>query len=95
MKKWSGRMKRWFASVSEVPEDILLDLPRITMIGHAHLSVENHRSVLAFSGEELRLAIDGGELQISGEKFVLEHIRDREIVLKGQIRQVRFIETQA
>ncbi|RYL91576.1 sporulation protein YqfC [Sporolactobacillus sp. THM7-4] len=92
MKKWTTQFKKWFSTVSEIPEDIVMDLPRITLIGQSHLSIENYKGVIAFSQNELRLAMDRGELLITGEAFVLENILDKEIYLEGKVMDVRFIE---
>ncbi|RYM05310.1 sporulation protein YqfC [Sporolactobacillus sp. THM7-7] len=92
MRKWTAQLKKWFADVSNIPEDMVMDLPRITLIGRSHLSIENHKGVLAFSSNELRLAMDRGELVITGQSFVLENILDKELFLTGQIETVRFLD---
>ncbi|MCO7175682.1 sporulation protein YqfC [Sporolactobacillus kofuensis] len=91
MKKWNAQLKRWFAEVSNIPEDVVLGVPRMTLIGQFRLSIENYKSVLAFSNTELRLALNEGELHIAGENFVLETILEKEIVLQGRVNDVRFV----
>ncbi|EST13367.1 sporulation protein YqfC [Sporolactobacillus laevolacticus] len=91
MKKWSTQFKKWFADVSNIPEDVVLGVPRITLIGQFRLSIENYQNVLAFSKTELKLMLNEGELHISGEDFVLETILEKEIVLQGRVNDVRFV----
>ncbi|GGL40310.1 sporulation protein YqfC [Sporolactobacillus putidus] len=92
MKKWTARFKKWFAAVSDIPADVVMDLPRITLIGQFHLSIENHKGVLAFSKNELKLAVQNGQLHITGEEFVLETILEKEIYLEGRVKDVRFVD---
>ncbi|MFT8317546.1 MAG: sporulation protein YqfC [Sporolactobacillus sp.] len=91
-KKWTNRMKKWFSEVSDIPEDIVMNLPRMTLIGQSHLSIQNYKSVITFSDKELILAMDQGELHIFGEHFMLEVILEKEILLEGFVKTVQFVE---
>jgi sporulation protein YqfC len=90
MKKRWVRLRKWFADVSEIPEDLITDVPRITITGRSHLSVENHLGIISFSEKELILSTHLGELQVLGDSFVLETIMDEEIDLAGSISEIRF-----
>ncbi|MFC0298258.1 sporulation protein YqfC [Geobacillus jurassicus] len=92
VKKWRQQMKRWMAEKFELPADIMMDLPRITMVGQIHIYIENHRGLLAFSDKELRLLLRNGQLLVRGEQFVIKTILPEEILLQGKIRQVVYIE---
>ncbi|MDF2556344.1 MAG: yqfC [Bacillales bacterium] len=89
---WLKRAKQVFASSFDLPQDVVLDLPRITMIGQIHIYIENHKGILTFSNEELRLALKQGYLLIKGVNFVLKTILPEEILLEGTIHQVTFVE---
>ncbi|UOE95670.1 MULTISPECIES: sporulation protein YqfC [Bacillaceae] len=93
MKKWQQRMRKWITNQMDLPADVLMDLPRITMIGQLHIYIENHRGVLQFSNEELRLLLSQGQGQliIKGEQFVIKTILPEELLLEGKIDQVLYI----
>ncbi|GGH84972.1 sporulation protein YqfC [Pullulanibacillus pueri] len=93
-RKWKNQLKTWFANHTDLPSDIVLDLPRITLIGQLHIYIENHRGVLAFSNDELRLSLEVGQLLIHGHNFVLKTILPEEILLEGTIQKVEFIESR-
>ena len=76
----------------DLPQDIMMDLPRITMVGQIHIYIENHKGLLAFSDQELRLLLKNGQLLIKGQDFVLKTILPEEILLEGKINQVVFLE---
>lgn len=75
----------------DLPFDVMMDLPRITMIGNFHIYIENHRGVIRFTKNELRLRLTEGELAILGNEFVIKNILPEEILLEGVIVDVRFI----
>ncbi len=92
MARLRQKFKRWMTNTLELPADVVMDLPRITMIGHLHIYIENHRGVKAFSNEELRLILEQGELLITGKEFVLKTILPEEILLEGKILDVKYID---
>jgi sporulation protein YqfC len=75
----------------DLPQDVMMDLPRITMIGQIHIYIENHRGLLAFSDKELRLLLKQGQLLVKGKGFVIKTILPEEILLEGKIDQVIYI----
>ena len=76
----------------DLPQDIMMDLPRITMVGQLHIYIENHKGLLKFSDQELRLLLKNGQLLVKGQAFVLKTILPEEILLEGKIDQVIFLE---
>nr|WP_263325684.1 sporulation protein YqfC [Neobacillus sp. Marseille-Q6967] len=90
-KKLGQRVRNWMAQKMDLPQDVLMDLPRITMIGQIHIYIENHRGLLTFTDKELRLLLRQGQLQIKGKAFVIKTILPEEILLEGKIDQVIYI----
>ncbi|QOT00926.1 sporulation protein YqfC [Brevibacterium sp. JNUCC-42] len=92
MKKWSRRLRRMAVGVLDLPQDVVLEVPRITMIGHLQMYIENHRGVLQFSENELRLLLSNGQLLVIGEQLVIRAILKEEVLLEGRIGKVTFIQ---
>lgn len=90
-KKWGQFIRKWMTANMELPQDVMMDLPRITMIGQIHIYIENHRGLIAFSDKELRLLLKQGQLLIKGKSFVIKTILPEEILLEGKIDQVTYI----
>jgi sporulation protein YqfC len=91
MKKMRRWVKQWMTERMELPADVMMDLPRITMVGHLHIYIENHRGVLRFSRDEMRLRLDDGQLLIRGSGFVIKTILPEEILLEGKIISVQYV----
>lgn len=90
-KSWGNRMKKWITTQLELPQDVMMDLPRITMIGQIHIYIENHRGLITFSDKEVRLLLKQGQLLIKGKAFVIKTILPEEIMLEGKIEQVMYL----
>ncbi|KSU86031.1 sporulation protein YqfC [Fictibacillus enclensis] len=90
MAKWRQQVTKWLVEKLDLPADAMMDLPRITMIGQLHIYIENHRGVMAFSREELKLRLKQGHLVIKGQDFVIKTILPEEILLEGTIEGVYY-----
>ncbi|WP_374721695.1 sporulation protein YqfC [Peribacillus tepidiphilus] len=89
--KWSQTLRKLLAKSMDLPNDVMMDLPRITMIGQLHIYIENHRGLLTFSDQEIRLLLKQGQLLVRGQSFIIKTILPEEILLEGKIDSVRFI----
>ncbi|MEQ6375867.1 sporulation protein YqfC [Bacillaceae bacterium S4-13-58] len=91
MNNWQQKIGKWAADHLELPSDVLLELPRITIIGQLHVYIENHKGLLIFSDQELRLKLKVGQLQVKGKDFVIKAMLPEEIVLEGTIKSLKFL----
>ncbi len=92
MSRWSG-LKRRLGMALEIPQNTLLNVPRVTMIGAYQVYIENQRGVLEFTSERLRLRLVAGQLQITGKGLVIRQISGEEIFVEGeQIGSLTFID---
>lgn len=89
MRSISKRLRKWTADILDLPQDVVFDLPRMTMIGDRQLYIENHRGVLHFSPDRLSLALPAGELEVAGEELVIRGIWTEEVFIEGVIRHVQ------
>ncbi len=91
-KNWLQEMHKWMTEKMDLPEDVMMDLPRITMIGQIHIYIENHRGLLTFADNEVRLLLKQGQLLIKGEQFVIKIILPEEILLQGKVVEVIYLD---
>ncbi|WP_028561662.1 sporulation protein YqfC [Paenibacillus pinihumi] len=89
MRSISRKIRKLTADLLDVPQDVVFDLPRMTMIGNRQLYIENHRGVLQFSSDKLRLALSKGELEVGGSELVIRAIWTEEVFIEGQIDHIQ------
>ncbi|MFT9848653.1 sporulation protein YqfC [Aneurinibacillus sp. REN35] len=92
MKKWNEKWRRFTTGVLDMPQDLTMEMPRITMIGQLQMYIENHRGVLWFSNQELRLLLTKGQLLIRGQNLVIRAILPEEVLVEGIVDQVVFLD---
>lgn len=93
MTRIGRRLRGWTNGLLDLPQDVLQEMPRITLIGNKELYIENHRGVLHFSSEQLRLALAQGSLEISGQGLVIRNILGQELSVEGIIGEIRYKES--
>ena len=91
MRRLNRKLRKLTASLLDLPQDVIFDLPRITMIGNMQLYIENHRGVLAFSSELLQLQLSVGKLEITGTDLVIRAILTEEVFIEGVISDLKYI----
>ncbi|KGG80151.1 sporulation protein [Caloranaerobacter azorensis H53214] len=91
MKKRVDDIKSTISDVLELPKDIVLDLPRITLIGNLQLYIENHKGIIEYSKQRIRINTNIGILRIVGNNLTIRTIVTEEIIIVGEIEVVEFI----
>lgn len=84
-KKKKGSFKEIVADFFELPHEVLLDLPRVTLVGNVQLYIENHRGVISYDENQVRLSVNNGEIIIRGERLQIKNLLEEELLIKGVI----------
>lgn len=73
------------ARLLDIPNEIIYDLPKLTMIGNVQLYIENHRGIIAYAPDKVRISSTIGEIIITGYSLVIKNISREEIHVEGEI----------
>ena len=89
-----GRRKRAslqsIAGLFEIPQDIILDLPRITLLGNRQVLIENHKGIIEYNDALVRIKLSKGELIISGSEFTLGNLQEEQILVEGLVAGIKY-----
>ncbi len=88
-----GLGDRWRAGVVDLLEmspDLVFNLPRLTVIGSVHLTLENHQGLVGFAPDRIAVRTTAGEVVILGEDLRIGSLGPRDITMSGRITQVLF-----
>ncbi|MCG8538791.1 MAG: sporulation protein YqfC [Clostridia bacterium] len=84
------RVKTNISNVLEIPKDILLDLPKITFIGNLQVNIENHKGIIEYSNETIRVKMKDGIIKVLGMDLIIKTIISEEIIISGKIASIDF-----
>ncbi len=82
------------ARLLKLPEDLVLNLPRLTMTGDLELLIENHQGIVAFTGQRVVVRTASGPIAVTGLGLMVGAIDRDAVVLVGTIRGVAFEEAR-
>lgn len=92
MEKNKAVISKMMADLLEIPKDLVLDIPKITIIGRSELYLENHRGIIEFSNQRLRINLSRGFLEILGNELEIKALLPEEIKIEGDIFSCKFVD---
>lgn len=84
----AGRLARFL----EIPAEVLVNVPRVEVIGHLQFRVENHQGIIVYEPSRIELKLPDGYLLIEGEELVIGWFDRYEILVNGRVRRMTFSE---
>lgn len=89
MKRQRSSTAQRIAKMLELPSDVVLNLPKTTVIGGVQVFVENHAGLLSYEPGEIRVRTVQGEIVITGSGLKIGSILPRELIVDGRISHVQ------
>jgi len=87
-------LRRKVAAMLELPEETMLDVARISLVGDMDLLVENHRGLVFYSPEQVVLAVPQGRIAVSGAELSIGYLSPDQVTILGRIRSVRYVDPE-
>lgn len=89
IKKQTVRDK--ISDTFDLPKEIILGVPNIKIIGNSDMMIENHRGILEYTDEILRMNSGLGVIKIQGRNLEIKEVSQEDIQIHGSIESVEFI----
>ena len=91
VKKSMENMKLNISEALELPIDIMMDLPRLTVIGSIEIGLLNHKGIIEYTKEIIRINTKSGVFKITGKELEIKTILSEEIIITGVIENIQII----
>ena len=85
------RLRFYAGKVSErlgIAPEIASDIPKVTMRGDNELLIENHKGLIEYSPNNIRIGIQSGVLCIEGADLFLNVMDHDMVVISGRIHHI-------
>ena len=80
-----------FSEVLELPKELVLDLPKLTMVGNGDMMIENYKSIMEYGTARIRLNTGLGVVKITGSGLLIKEITSEDIIISGEIYGLEFV----
>ncbi len=89
--KKKHRLKEKVTEILELPKEIVLNMPKLTMLGNGDLIVENYKGIVEYDEGIIRLNTTSGIIKVTGSNIYIKEITLESIMIFGDIQSLEFI----
>ncbi|MFI3175291.1 MAG: sporulation protein YqfC [Bacillota bacterium] len=83
--------KKTIANSLALPKEVVLQLPLVTLLGREELSIENHKGILLYSENCIRIATKIGTMELTGTTLSLKQLGGDILIVHGTIDSILFL----
>ena len=84
------RIRERVADRIHLSQDILAGAMIVTTTGMHQVMIENYKGILEYTGDSIRVQGKQGRISILGSNLVIQYYTDDEMVVTGQIDEVKY-----
>lgn len=90
-KHYKPGLKEKVTEMLELPKEIVLNMPKLTMLGNGDLIVENYKGIVEYDEGIIRLNTTSGIIKVAGANIYIKEITLESIMIFGDIRSLEFM----
>lgn len=83
-------LKNKIADVSELPRDVVMGQPVVTVLGRMELDIENYRGIIEYTDALIRIQTKIGQIRITGKNLRIDYYTNDDMKLTGQIEAIEY-----
>lgn len=73
-----------------LPVEVIDNLPKISVIGDSEITIENHKGILSFDKDNIKIKTSIGVLEIRGEHIEIIFIGGSTIIISGKFKSLGY-----
>lgn len=93
MKRKKNKLRSLKTNISnslDLPDELLLDIPLITITGRSKMIIENFKNINHYSNDCVKINTSCGLFEIEGKNLTLKELCKSKIAIKGVFINFRF-----
>lgn len=83
------RLRQELSEMLELPLDVSLDLPKVSIIGDLGVLIQNHRGLIQYSPEKIVIGVGKGQIAILGRSLEIEEVSKEDMIVRGTLSSVQ------
>lgn len=88
MQSRIDKSRELIAGKLDIPKDIMMSLPKIIITGDEEITIENHKGIILFEKNLIKINTKIKVVNIQGENFEILYIGDSTITISGKFKSV-------
>jgi sporulation protein YqfC len=85
------KLKEKITEILELPKEIVLNMPKLTMLGNGDLIIENYKGIVEYEDNRIRINTNSGIIKVTGDRMLIKEITSEDIMIYGEINSLEFL----
>lgn len=85
------RLKEKITEVLELPKEVVLNIPKLTIFGCKDILIENYKGIIEYDNERIRINTGSGVIKITGSNLNIREITSEDVIVNGIIDSLEFL----
>ena len=83
-------VKKTLSEKLDISKDVILEVPKITIIGKEEITIEHHKGIIVFEKNIIRVNTKIKVIKIVGENFEIIYIGESTLSIKGEFISIEY-----
>lgn len=85
-----GTRRYRMADAANLPKDVVLDVPILTLTGHYEVNIENYRGILEYTEQLIRINVRSGQIRITGKSLEINYYTTTDMKITGKVEKIEY-----
>lgn len=90
-KEKKVKLREKLSEALDLPKEVVLNIPKITMVGNGSLVIENYKGVMEYEDNRIRINTGSGVIKITGSGLSIKVITSETVLVDGAVSSLEFI----
>lgn len=91
MSEHSKKTKKKIIQTLDLPQDLFLGMPNLSLSGNQEIYISNHRGIFLYGQEEMIILAKEYQIRIKGKNLNIFSYSKDDLTIQGYISMVEFI----
>ena len=78
------------ADAANLPKDVVLRVPILTLTGHYEVNIENYRGILEYTEQLIRINVRSGQIRITGKSLEINYYTTTDMKITGKVEKIEY-----
>lgn len=84
-------IKRNMTDALELPKEVMLNLPLISITGREEITIENYKGIMEYGDEVIRVNTASGIIRMAGKELLLKQLTAECVIVSGKLEHIEFL----
>lgn len=85
-----GTRRYRMADAANLPKDVVLGVPILTLTGHYEVNIENYHGILEYTEQLIRINVRGGQIRITGKSLEINYYTTTDMKITGKVEKIEY-----